>query len=148
MKTISAFLLCLLILGSSNLTFATEQKKLTRAQEKELEARSKKVCDGMMPLYGLALELYYKKKSDETVNSELLKKMANDEKNAVLYTKYLESKPLAKAVISVSKPHATMIMNKYPNDTDTYRKSIEVTKTVSLPPVCISDIKSILRDDF
>ena len=145
MKKFSSVLVAIFLIFSVSFSFAADAKKLTAKQEKKLEQKAKKICDGMMPLYGLALDSYYKKKDDNAVRIRLSNKIDLDKKIKVYYTDYLEKDPLINAVMSVSAPHAKKIMAQYPDDQGVYKQSIEVTKTMTLPPVCQRDMKEAFR---
>ena len=115
MKKFSSVLVAIFLIFSVSFSFAADAKKLTAKQEKKLEQKAKKICDGMMPLYAMAMYTYYKKKDDNAVRTRLSNKINLDTKNKVYYTNYSDKDLLIKAVMSVSISRAKKIMEKYLN---------------------------------
>lgn len=145
MKKFSSLLAVIFLLFSSSLSYAGLEKKLTPQQEADVQESSTKICEGTVPLYGIALDAYYKNNATPAVRSIVGKQIDRDTKKKLYYTEYLEKEPLIDAVIRSTEPHAKKIMEKYPNNQEKYKASIDVTKKITLPPVCRAEMAQILR---
>lgn len=134
-----------ILCAHSPLTLPGEGRQLSKKEIQKIQEMAGKICTGLMPLYGMALDAYYKGADAGQVKTRLNKRFDADEKKTVFYTQYLEKDALVPTIIEVSEAHARKIMQQYPNNPDIYKRSIEVTTQVSLPPVCRTDMEKVLR---
>lgn len=148
MKKFHCLFVAIFFICSTPFSFAAEGKKPSQQEENNIKKKAKKICDGMVPVYGFALDLFFKKNNAQKVRSEVIKRIELDTKKNIFYTKYLETPAVADAILSVTAPHAKMIMDKYPGDQEIYKQSIKITTDTTLPPVCQSDISDLFRKEL
>lgn len=145
MKSITRFIACVVCMFAFSASYASFSKGLIPQQEANVQEISAKICDGAVPLYIIALKAYYKNNSTPEVRSIVGKQIDRDIKKKLYYTEYLKKESLIDAVISSTEPYAKNIMEKYPNNQAKYKASIDITKNITLPPVCRAEMAQVLR---
>lgn len=147
MKNIVNFVTVVALVFSFS-SYAGEKKRLTAEEKKWVDESSVKICNSTVPLYGFALDSYFKNKTTSQIVAALKARYDVDEKNKIFYTNYIDRDGLIEAIVGITESHSKKIMTLYPGDKEMYKKSVDVTVKESLPPVCQRDMRDVLITMF
>ena len=128
-------------LFSVSFSFAADSKNLTATQEKEIEQKMKKICEGTVLVFIIALDSYFKNQENDVVKRKLSKRIEKDIQNNIFYTQYISKDVFIDGISRDSYLYAKKVMQAYPNSPTIYQNLLYVAEKETYPVSCQADMK-------